>query len=280
MAITKNQISEHFDIELKLADGKILLFNKEIKSSVNAGKRYEAYIYSVGNGKYKVEGGLDRSKIGDLLSDIKDWQDRTFKYNQDYYCPSYRDGMLSAFVMWDKLRELGVNDDKLIGKDIYGLDSFGIKLSTTPDYEFANKEDKICFGLHSPMSRGMLVRVECNNDPDEVVKTIDSLLLPYYLSYAATFIEKANLITGDINIDNIKQVKAKNVFDAEIRNMKEDIVKSLQSNLDKLNTTKIISVKDTLCDGIEFDIDVTECCKIGPITTEKYCSNCGKKIIR
>ena len=27
-------------------------------------------------------------------------------------------------------------------------------------------------------------------------------------------------------------------------------------------------------------LEVTECCKIGPITNENYCPNCGKKIIK
>lgn len=45
---------------------------------------------------------------------------------------------------------------------------------------------------------------------------------------------------------------------------------------DKLKTTSLTRVnKDFL-----YDIDVTTCCKIGPITTEKFCSSCGKKIER
>lgn len=28
------------------------------------------------------------------------------------------------------------------------------------------------------------------------------------------------------------------------------------------------------------EIDIVECCKIGPITKESYCPNCGKRIVR
>lgn len=30
----------------------------------------------------------------------------------------------------------------------------------------------------------------------------------------------------------------------------------------------------------ELDMDIVECCKIGPITDENYCPRCGKKIIK
>jgi len=42
------------------------------------------------------------------------------------------------------------------------------------------------------------------------------------------------------------------------------------------HTTKIIRQEDYFMDYI----DVTECCKIGPITNENYCPKCGKQIIK
>lgn len=45
--------------------------------------------------------------------------------------------------------------------------------------------------------------------------------------------------------------------------------------IDLPQTTKLIQEDDYFC-----KILVTECCNIGPITTENYCPNCGKKIIR
>ena len=46
-----------------------------------------------------------------------------------------------------------------------------------------------------------------------------------------------------------------------------------------VETTKIIQLKEDWVEG-EIIVDVTECCKVGPITNENYCSKCGKKIIR
>ena len=45
---------------------------------------------------------------------------------------------------------------------------------------------------------------------------------------------------------------------------------------DNKNTTKIFTEKN---DEV-FEIDVTECCQVGPIVNENYCPKCGKKIIR
>ena len=43
-----------------------------------------------------------------------------------------------------------------------------------------------------------------------------------------------------------------------------------------LGTTKIIMLQQKFVGTIK----VTECCKIGPLTTEKYCPNCGRFIIK
>lgn len=40
--------------------------------------------------------------------------------------------------------------------------------------------------------------------------------------------------------------------------------------------TRIVDRPDELCGTISS----TECCQVGPITTEKYCSDCGRKIVR
>jgi len=39
-------------------------------------------------------------------------------------------------------------------------------------------------------------------------------------------------------------------------------------------TTKLIKEKDSLAG----EVYLTECCRIGPITSENYCDHCGKKI--
>jgi len=45
-------------------------------------------------------------------------------------------------------------------------------------------------------------------------------------------------------------------------------------------TTRIIVIKYDLWDGGAWsNMDVTECCEIGPITDQKYCSKCGKRIV-
>lgn len=42
------------------------------------------------------------------------------------------------------------------------------------------------------------------------------------------------------------------------------------------HTTRIVKEEDDFIGCI----DVTECCKIGPITNENYCPKCGKQIIK
>jgi hypothetical protein len=43
--------------------------------------------------------------------------------------------------------------------------------------------------------------------------------------------------------------------------------------------TKIATVKETMFD-YAYDVEVTRCCGYGPVTDEKYCPNCGRKIIK
>lgn len=45
------------------------------------------------------------------------------------------------------------------------------------------------------------------------------------------------------------------------------------------NTTRLIKYEEELF-GQVITYPITECCKTGPITDEKYCSECGKKIVR
>lgn len=44
-------------------------------------------------------------------------------------------------------------------------------------------------------------------------------------------------------------------------------------------TTNVIEVDDELF-GQSIPVKVTQCCGIGPVTNENYCSRCGKKINR
>ena len=41
-----------------------------------------------------------------------------------------------------------------------------------------------------------------------------------------------------------------------------------------MKTTRIIDIEDSFAEKIK----VVECCKIGPITNENFCPNCGKKV--
>jgi thymidine kinase len=50
-------------------------------------------------------------------------------------------------------------------------------------------------------------------------------------------------------------------------------VENLESQLEKEKTKVII------LDEAQFGrVAVTECCQVGPITSENYCPNCGKQI--
>lgn len=49
-----------------------------------------------------------------------------------------------------------------------------------------------------------------------------------------------------------------------------------------VGTTRIVMVpEDMFYIGTMYDIPNVECCKVGPITdADKYCSKCGKRIVR
>jgi len=59
-------------------------------------------------------------------------------------------------------------------------------------------------------------------------------------------------------------------------NTREELIETAMSN----NSTRVIEVDEEWFEGQTFKMDVVECCKIGPITNQKHCSNCGKLIIR
>jgi len=44
--------------------------------------------------------------------------------------------------------------------------------------------------------------------------------------------------------------------------------------------TKIVTIEELFYENVYCDVDKTSCCGHGPITNEKHCPNCGRKIIR
>lgn len=56
-----------------------------------------------------------------------------------------------------------------------------------------------------------------------------------------------------------------------------DLIKNIKIiPVEEEQTTKIVKEDDDFMGSM----DMTECCKIGPLVDEKYCPNCGRKIIR
>jgi len=60
---------------------------------------------------------------------------------------------------------------------------------------------------------------------------------------------------------------------------KEDLLDTAKM-VENKDSTRVIEVDEEWFEGQTFKMDVVECCKIGPITDQKHCSNCGKLIIR
>ena len=57
-------------------------------------------------------------------------------------------------------------------------------------------------------------------------------------------------------------------------NLKYKIIEPNNINTHIVKTTKLVK-NDTW----PFECNITNCCGVGPITNEKYCPECGKKII-
>jgi predicted nuclease with TOPRIM domain len=66
---------------------------------------------------------------------------------------------------------------------------------------------------------------------------------------------------------------------AKCYTLEQKYIKECKS-IEGTNETRIIEIDREWLAGILYKVSVTECCKIGPITNEKYCPECGKKIIR
>lgn len=44
--------------------------------------------------------------------------------------------------------------------------------------------------------------------------------------------------------------------------------------------TKVVTIEELFFENVYCDVEKTSCCGYGPITNEKHCPNCGRKIIR
>lgn len=85
----------------------------------------------------------------------------------------------------------------------------------------------------------------------------------------------------DVRFDASKMTLEK--YEAEFKKQLEEKIEMVEANVKyasdkvlKKYSTKLITAYDDFCGSI----DVVECCEIGPITSENFCSNCGRKIMR
>lgn len=148
-------------------------------------------------GYFSTPGCEATNDINVLLNDI-DNRLKSFKYNCELYHPSYRKGYFEYMAVYEHLNKLGfkshdINCFKLERKNIYGGIDKNIILSIsgidymTGESLYSNDDTKnvsITYWLGDyswievkTKSDGTLI----NNNPDEVIPVIDSLLKPIFL---------------------------------------------------------------------------------------------------
>ena len=79
---------------------------------------------------------------------------------------------------------------------------------------------------------------------------------------------------------NDMYVESKLLFDCQDKlnnlQIENDQLKERIEELESEKSTELIEKNE----GSFYEITTTKCCGIGPITTENYCPNCGRKIMR
>lgn len=64
---------------------------------------------------------------------------------------------------------------------------------------------------------------------------------------------------------------------------KKESSPQLESRIKELEgekSTELITEMDGVCGAVLYEITKTKCCGIAPITSENFCPNCGRKILR
>ena len=140
-------------------------------------------------------------------------------------------------------------------------------------------------------------RIECAPNsyylPDSEVEKLESELTPETFTINDMYVESKLLFDcqdqlKDLQIENNQLKERIKELEATIENMKA-IAINLQQPIQGYTTTSVDLIDDNTTEliseledyyGLKTNILKTKCCGIAPITTENYCPNCGRKIIR
>jgi len=151
--ISLKELSEHF-IVMSFDNGKTYILSDLHENGVISTNKYVGHIHKIKPGWYNSPNHEPTNKLDQLISDVKE-RYASFKYNSEFYDPSYRKGYFVELVISDWLDKHGFAWKEPWGdtcyytckrKNVYNLNRGSVTLSfsnlDTFGYEYDNANKK------------------------------------------------------------------------------------------------------------------------------------------
>ena len=201
--MTIKDLNTKFQVSEFKHKGNRLLFEKEPAKTGRSVYRYLCTIERSGK-KYCVVGFKPTDKLEVFEQQVKDHV-ASLKYDSDYYCPNWRDGLFEEMIIHDYLESIGFEADRhsndretyqLTDKNIYGFKSADIAIGFSGLCAWGGYKDgkfnlsktvdvKLWTGGNSWIS------VKANREVEDIKEAIDSILKPLYLTDSARNLKNA-----------------------------------------------------------------------------------------
>jgi hypothetical protein len=244
-------LKHYFDVE-KFVDmnsegqpvikNEYLLWDKDQNSGQMFPRRYFCRIRDIGRGIFIV---VDRENniVGEfknieiITNFIHEYVD-SLPYHSDVYYPNYRPGFFISLCVQSFLKKLGFKSDYHVDngyvleiKNIYGGLSSKIELSFDGLGAFDETNEINIYLYNSEYS---FMKVTCKRNVDSVIKELNGLLKPMFLTNGIKNIELSDMLVVEDFNGSINELNMKN-FSIESSDYKEQLRLKLTEILNKLN---------------------------------------------
>lgn len=235
-------------------NGEYQIYDKTIGSGKYLNIRYLCNLEKVGSDKYKIVPSkhfdgvcsmntfLPTKDIEILSSCILEYTN-SLRFHSDCYCPSYRDNVFFTYAISEYLKNIGFENGKSTHENSYILKNKDI-YSKIENVELGfrgldmlddNENSNVNIVIYTSYINYGYVSLETEKDINKIIDSINSLLLPLFLTNSIKYFklsESLDSTFGDFN--NIKKVEVKN-FKAYSIDYKQQLKENLIELLNKLN---------------------------------------------
>jgi hypothetical protein len=216
--MTLKDLKSEFDDYVKINDK----YHIYVKGGRRSPYKYLATVIKHGS-SFWGDGFPPTTKMDILKTQINSFVD-SLPYDSEYYNPMYRDGVTEEHIMIDHLESLGFKyggshwDSSYFEydkKSIYGHKLTDVSLSISELDSFNELKEMVTINVH--LGQGSWVSSKCKRTVEDMIKAIDGLLKPLFVTEAVSHIQTSDKMkTSDVDII-LNQIRGMDIKKTDIR---------------------------------------------------------------